>query len=60
MKTRTEYRVEVKTESGYEHNLTTANKRAAENRSKDLAVAGYDGRIVTARGHVVQEWTIER
>jgi hypothetical protein len=59
MATRTEYRVEIEcVDRTHETNFSTDNRRAAERRARDLAAAGYCGRIVTARGHVVNEWTV--
>jgi hypothetical protein len=59
MTTRTEYRVEIEcADRTHETNFRTHDKRMAERRARDLAAAGYCGRIVTARGHVVNEWTV--
>jgi len=54
------YHVQIKTETGYETHSTKTRLEAAVRVSHDLAAAGYDGRIVTAKGHVPQEWTIQR
>lgn len=59
-KAMTEYRIQIKTDSGYETSATTSSLKTANNRAKDLASCGYDGRIVTAKGHVSQEWEIVR
>lgn len=57
----TTYKVQIKCDDGtYETNKTTTDKRAAERRSQDLAAAGYDGRIVTAKGNEVNSWEIKR
>jgi hypothetical protein len=54
----TTYKVQIKCEGTFETNYTTTNKKQAVQRSKDLAAAGYDGRIVTAKGHVSQTWEL--
>jgi len=54
----TTYKVQVKCDGGYETNYTTTSKKLAVRKAKDLAAAGYDGRIVTARGYVSQSWEL--
>lgn len=54
------YKIQIKTASGYETNCTKSTLVSASRVSRDLAAAGYDGRIVTSKGRVSQEWTIQR
>lgn len=57
----TTYKVQIRCEDGtYETNKMTTDKSAAERRSQDLAAAGYDGRIVTAKGREVNSWEIKQ
>lgn len=54
----TTYRIEIKTKTGYDLHSKTTDRKSAMRKSQDLAAAGYDGRIVTAKGHVTQEWAM--
>lgn len=56
----TTYKIQIKTPTGHATHDTKSTLSAANRVSQDLAAAGYDGRIVTDKGRVSQEWTIQR
>lgn len=54
----TTYIVQIAVGKNFETNTKTSNRSEAMRRGQDLAAAGYDGRIVTAKGHVSQTWKL--
>ena len=57
----TTYLVQIKCdENEYETVLRTSSRSRAFRTSYELAQESHDGRIVTEKGHVSQEWEINR
>lgn len=57
----TTYLVQIKSgDNEYETVLRTSSRSKAFRTSYELAQETHDGRIVTEKGHVSQEWEIKR
>jgi hypothetical protein len=55
----TTYLVQIKRDGGYETALKTSSRRKALTTGYDLAREMYDGRVITEKGYVSQEWEIQ-
>lgn len=54
------YIVQIRVEDGYETHSSYATKASANRKARDLASGQHDGRIVTDKGTVVNEWELVR
>ncbi len=55
----TTYLVQIKRDGGYETVLKTSGRRKALTTGYDLAREMYDGRVITEKSYVSQEWEIQ-
>lgn len=55
----TTYKIQIKTDAGYEDHSEVSSKGKADRIVRDLVAAGVqEGRVVTAKGHESQSWKI--